>query len=53
MGGDKNKLRKTLGYKYRDINNFNFPEKNLGLATSPHFVYDFSQKMFLMLYSIN
>ena len=32
--------------------NSNFPEKGLGLVSSPHFVYDFSRKMFLMLYSI-
>ena len=30
--------------------NFNFPEKGLGLVL-PNFVYDFSTKMFLMLYS--
>ena len=29
--------------------NFNFPEKNLGLASPPHFVNDFSRKMFRML----
>ena len=28
--------------------NFNFSEKGLGLAPQPHFVYDFSRKMFLM-----
>ena len=33
--------------------NFNFPEKCLGPISSPHFVYDFSIKIFLMLYSIN
>ena len=32
---------------------FNFPEKSLGLVSPTHFVYDFSRKMFLMLYSIN
>ena len=28
--------------------NFNFSEKGLGLDSPPHFVYDFSRKMFLM-----
>ena len=30
-----------------------FLEKNLGLFSPPHFVLDFSRKMFLMLFSIN
>ena len=29
--------------------NFNFSEKGLGLVSPPHFVYDFSRKMFPML----
>ena len=29
--------------------NFNFSKKGLGRAFPPHFVYDFSRKMFLML----
>ena len=33
--------------------NFNFPEKGLALVSPPHFVDDFSRKMFVMLYSIN
>ena len=33
--------------------NFDFLEKGLGIVSPPHFVYDFSRKMFLMLYSIN
>ena len=33
--------------------NFEFLEKGLGIVSPPHFVYDFSRKMFLMLYSIN
>ena len=32
--------------------NFNFLEKDLGIVSVPHFVYDFSRKMFLMLYSL-
>ena len=33
--------------------NFNLLEKDLGIVSLPYFVYDFSRKMFLMLYSIN
>ena len=33
--------------------NICFSEKGLGLVSPPHFVYDFSGKMFLMLHSIN
>ena len=29
--------------------NFEFLEKGLGIVSPPHFVYDFSSKMFLML----
>ena len=47
------KLCKILGYFSGDILNFNFREKGLGLVTPPYLVYDFSRKMFLMLYSIN
>ena len=32
--------------------NLDFSEKGLGTVFPPHFVYDFSRKMFLMLYSI-
>ena len=50
---NKNKLLKTLHYWSRDVLNFDFLDKGLGIVFSPHFVYDFSIKMFLMLYSIN
>ena len=30
--------------------NFDFSEKGLGLVSAPHFGYDFSRKMFIMLY---
>ena len=33
--------------------NFDFPEKGVGIASPQHSVYDFSSKMFLMLYSFN
>ena len=32
---------------------FDFLEKSLGIVSSPHFVHDFSRKMFLMLYANN
>ena len=33
--------------------NFDFLEKGLGTVSPPHFVYDFSRKMFPKLYSVN
>ena len=33
--------------------NFDFLDKVLGLVFPPHLVYDFSRRIFLMLYSIN
>ena len=33
--------------------NSDFLEKGLEIVSLPHFVYDFSRKRFLMLYSIN
>ena len=33
--------------------NFDFLENGLGVVSLPHFVYDFSRKIILMLYSIN
>ena len=33
--------------------NFNSLEMGLGIVSPPHFVYDFSRKMFVMLYFIN
>ena len=32
---------------------FDFLEKGLGIVSQPHFVHNFSRKMFLKLYSIN
>ena len=49
----KKKLYKTLDYCSRDMFNLNFTEKGLGLVSPPHFVYNFSRKMFLILYSTN
>ena len=46
LGYNKNKLHRILC-------NFDFLEKGLGIVSPPHFVYDFSIKMFLMLYYIN
>ena len=33
--------------------NFNLSEKGLGLVSPPHFTYEFSTEMFIMLHSIN
>ena len=33
--------------------NLDFLDKGLGIVSPVHFVYNFSTKMFLMLYSIN
>ena len=33
--------------------NFGFLEKGLGTVSPSHFMYDFSTKMFLILYTIN
>ena len=32
--------------------NFDFLEKGLGVVSPPHFVHDFTRKVFFMLYSI-
>ena len=53
MAYNKNKLHWTLDYRFRDTLNFDFSEKGLGIVSPPHFVYDFSRKMFLMSSSIN
>ena len=53
MASNKNKLYKTLGYWSRDMLDFDFLKKGLEMAFSPHFVYYFSRKRFLLLYSIN
>ena len=50
---NKNKLFKTFLYWSRDMLNFDFLDKGLGIVSPAHFVYDFSTKIFLMLYSIN
>ena len=49
----KNKFHKTLDYWYRDILNFGLIGKGLAIVSPPHFVHDFSRKMFLELYFIN
>ena len=50
---NESKLYKTLDYRSRDILNFYFLEKRLEIIFPPHFVYDFSTKMFFILYSNN
>ena len=46
-------MYKTLDYWSRDTLNFNFLEMGLGIVSPRQFVYDFSRKIFLMLYSID
>ena len=43
---------KTLDYWPRDMLNFDILEYGLRIVSPPHFVYNFSRKMFIMLYSI-
>ena len=50
---NKNRLYKTLDYESRDMPDFDFLEKSLRIVYLQQFVYDFSRKIFLMLYSIN
>ena len=45
---NKNKLYEILDYGSRDMLNFNFSEKGLGLVSPPHFENSFSRNMFLM-----
>ena len=49
----ENKLYKTFDYWSKDMFNFDFLEKGLGIVSPANFVYDFSRKIFLMLRSIN
>ena len=46
---NKGKLYKTLDCWSRDMLNFDFLEKVLGLVFTPHFMYDFSRKTFFWL----
>ena len=50
---NKNKIYKSLEYWSRDMLNFDFLEKGLGIASLSYFGYGFLGKMFLMLYSFN
>ena len=50
---NRNKLFKTLHFYLRDMLNFDFLDKGLGIVSPGHFVYDFSRKIFLMSNSIN
>ena len=42
-----------MNYWSRDVLKFEFLEKSLEIVSTPHFAYDLSRKMFLMLFSIN
>ena len=54
LTNNKEKLCKTSDYwSDTDMFNFDFLEKGLGIVSPPHFVCDFSRKVFTMLYSVN
>ena len=53
LTNNKENCKKTLGYWSRDTFNFDFSEEGLGLVSLPCFEYDFSIKIFLMLYFVN
>ena len=46
------KLNKTLNIWSRDILNFEFSGKGLGIVSPSHFANDFSRKIFLILHYI-
>ena len=48
--GNENKLCKTLDYRSRGVLNFDFLVQCLRIVSPPHFGFDFSKNMFLMLY---
>ena len=50
---NRNKPFKTLHYWSRNMLNFDILDKGLGIVSPSHFVYNFSTKMYLVLYSIN
>ena len=43
----------NVGLLIKRFVNFDFSEKGLGIASPPHFMSDFSRKLFLVLYSID
>ena len=49
----KETVFKTSYYWFKDMLNFTFLEKSFEIVSAPYFLYDFSRKMSLMLYSIN
>ena len=50
---NKHKLYKVSDYWSRHMHNFDYLEKGLGLISPPHFVYNLSEKIFLISYFIN
>ena len=50
---NRNNLFKTLHFRSRDVLNFDILDKGLGIVSPADFMYDFSTKMFLILYCIN
>ena len=52
LANNKNKIYKDFEYWSRNMLNIDFLKKGLGIVFPPHFVYDFSRKTFVKLYSI-
>ena len=50
LANNGNKLHTNLDYWSRDIFNFDFLEKGLGIVSSPHFVCDFPKKQCFSCY---
>ena len=50
---NKNKFYNISDCFFRDTLNFHSFIKSLGLASPPHFVYDFSRKIFFISHFIN
>ena len=45
LTSNKTEVYKALDYWSRDILNFNYLEKGLGIVSPPHFVYELSKKI--------
>ena len=52
LGTQKKQIDNTIDYFSRDMSNFDFLGKGVGIGFPAHFAYYFSRKMFIMLYFI-
>ena len=53
LANNQNRIYKTLEYWSRHMLDFDILEKSLRIVPLLHFMYDFSRKVFLILYSID